>query len=213
MVIRHAFRYVFDSPLFLGIVGAVSNAIIAGFSILIWRVYRNQLATMRDALTETRESNTATKESNKIAERSILLGGRSWVVTHGNPGWSNKESGWAFDGVSVVNLSDTPALLKQTSVGYLDRKVAKNYTELLPSDGWYDHHGEVVVRNRPINPFGPSYPVIGRPQSDATSLVNATLYCIVEYTDCFEKTWRTTIAWQEGPDETWEALPDYTSLR
>lgn len=80
MIVRHVIRYVFDSALFFGIVGAASNAIIAGFSVLIWRVYRNQLATMRDALIETRESNAATQESNKIAERALLVGNRAWIV-------------------------------------------------------------------------------------------------------------------------------------
>jgi hypothetical protein len=55
------------------IVGAFAKAVMAVFAILVWRVYRNQLVTMENALAETRESNI-------LAGSAIEMGRRSWLV-------------------------------------------------------------------------------------------------------------------------------------
>lgn len=104
MVIRHI-TYSLDSAL----LGVAVNFVIAVFAIMVWWVYRRQLATMnaaleesrrnnqatedanrklleesrKDSLTaleETRRSNAATERSNEIAEQSLVLGRRSWLI-------------------------------------------------------------------------------------------------------------------------------------
>jgi hypothetical protein len=202
-MIEHKVRYVIDWAL-LAKWSNAANIVIALFAGVVCFVYWRQLVTMRTALAETRAS-------NEIAARALELGRRAWVVIHGTPGWSNEEQGWMFNGVSVENVSDTPAVVSRYAVGRLDENIADNDPGLLSiRREKYDDSGQVVVRGKPFYPFG--YALFG--QTDALSLVNPPpLFCIVEYTDCFEKTWRTTIAWQEGPDEVWEPIPYYTSLK
>jgi hypothetical protein len=104
MVIRHVVTYALDAAL----LGVAVNVVIAVFAILVWSVYRRQLATMKAALEEsrrynqaaelatkalleenrahdiavlgeTRRSNASTENSNQIQRQAMVAANRAWV--------------------------------------------------------------------------------------------------------------------------------------
>lgn len=205
-MIHHQVRYVIDWAL-LAKWSNASNIVIALFAGVVCFVYWKQLVTMRRALAgtkasneiaamaleQTRLSNAATERSNEIAERSLVLGRRAWLVIRGVPKISI--DGWTFDDVTVENVTDMPAVIQRFGTCSVEKLDAST-----PKDWKYVKAGEVVVRGKQASIDFPSVALPSLNLNDPDTyrvLDRVSIYCVVEYTDCFEKTWSTTAYWRE----------------
>lgn len=199
-------HYVFDPALFLAIVGTVSNVVIAAFTVVVCFIYKRQHETMTKALEETRAS-------NEIAGRSLELGRRAWIVVNGAPMFRGS-AGWVFWDVTVENVSEMPAIIQRYGSG----RVEGNPDTLELEKGQQVKSAEVLVGGKEINLEIPAVPPppfnIDNQAATWGDVQAAMIYCFVEYTDCFEITWRSTICWKEDSSVGgWRKVGKYTSFK
>jgi hypothetical protein len=191
MVIHRTVTYLFDPA----IVNAVSDVIIAAFSVLICFVYWRQLHTMRAALEETRRSNAATEESNKIAERTLELEMRAWLVISPLPLKGLTLSSLKAQ-VAVINVGRTPAT-------HVVGRIRLGTAEEVP-----DEISLPEVESPSIAILGPGENLawtsveveLNLPYERQEQLkkghVLLLLYSVAEYHDIFNKARKTTACWQ-----------------
>lgn len=203
-MIEHKVRYVIDWAL-LAQWSNAANIIIALFAGVVCFVYWKQFVTMRTALAETRAS-------NEIAEQALVLGRRAWLVIHGVPRISSR--GWTFEDVTVENVADMPAVIQRFGTCTVEEPSTS------ASKNWqYIKSGQVVVRNKPERIDFPdvALPPISLDDPDAYRILDRlTIYCVVEYTDCFERTWTTTSYWRDWTmveGGTWQLGAGYTTMK
>lgn len=217
-IIRHTVTYSFDSPLFFAIIGAMSGAIAALFSMLIWVVYRNQLVAMREALVETRKSNDATQESNRIAKTSVELGNRAWMVATDIERLVIAAGPARKLWVNTENLGRIPAIdvsvrgLAFTFTGPPLPDLPEDLS--LPSTGYYASRAVA----------GPGRGLQGKIELGALTddivarIVSGELvlfaFCVIEYIDWFAVPRETTACWQYNrEDGSWAAAPRHNRMK
>jgi hypothetical protein len=212
-LVQHSkhYIYVFDPLLFIAIVGAAANVVIAVFSIVIWRVYRNQLATMKTAVEETRQSNRAIDESNRIADRNLELGRRSWLVVTISTGFpsipdTNSPGRSISSDVAVQNVGGVPAIIQRFGCDF----VLDNLPERLSLSADRSQPDATAVYGDAPERLWRTWSVPGAIHAGQRDVY---FYWIVEYSDCFGKTWRTTRCWRRvEARQTWDKVPGYTLL-
>jgi hypothetical protein len=153
------------------------------------------------------------KASNRLGERALILGRRSWaIVAGGNAPIFLGVQRVTVD-ITLENLSDMPAVVTRYGGSVLIGELPKDV--VVRPEQWR-RSGQVVVRGRLISletlevrAFSPDELI--QAQKDMTPV---HFLCVVEYTDCFEKVWRTTACWRYNwIEEKWEAAPDYNILK
>jgi hypothetical protein len=168
-----------------------------------------QAILTRRAIREARES---TEKSTRIATDSLVLGRRAWLVVHmsdnGFPpiphGISPRIS--ISSHVHVQNTGGVPAIVQRFGCGFL--------IDVLPDrlclSADRSQSCATVVCGDEREPLDLSWHVLECfPHGQQT----VYFYWIVEYSDCFDKTWRTTRCWRRVETlQTWESVPGYNLL-
>jgi hypothetical protein len=205
LILHRVVTYSFDWTF----LSAVSDAIIAVFSVLIWRVYRHQLTTMTNALAETRAS-------NEIAERAFEIGRRAWVVITdiGEPDLGNSRVLTTMKNVGEIPATDVAGEGFVTVVlGSLSAQASVVQPSSRPKE---IEISSPIAPGRAVLAPGHSasgYLLIHGLDDQAVAIKVAkgeatlVLYQKVTYTDWFQKTRTTTAYWQYVSGRGWLVTP------
>jgi hypothetical protein len=211
------------------------TGVLAVVALLQWWAMRRQATYMQDALKETRDSsrealeqtrrsNAATEKSNEIAEKAMIYSKRSWLVATDD----SRPPHFALDGnfskytlqISVTNTGGVPALVQRQAIQivFTKRGVPPPKPQLGENSEAIVTSGEVVVPNdsKPIPLAELQLPLLMQTQFDELrgAIMELFIFYIVEYTDCFERPWRTVACWRCGGESLeWEPAPQYATLR
>ena len=147
---------------------------------------------------------------NKLTEKALIYGRRAWLVSISQevPAWRSASSLTAE--ITMENIGGVPALIKRYGADVVSGKPLPAVLSLVAAQ--WKTSGIIVPPGKSVRLE--TYEVCGITRDDTGAgkgeiFAPFYYYFIVDYTDCFEKKWRTCVCYAYNDTKmAFEAVPD-----